>query len=224
MRRTKSGKKTSVHWPTNRPQLQTTYNFHTTVNLRSIYDQYNEDGLKKGVVDAKGVPSGGWSFNKSPIQVFADFFGTSVPPEAGAEVKEQKESTKGEDVEHNLYCSLEELYTGCTKVVKLSKKVLNDDQSSNRTEAKLLSINVGPGWKNGTKITFKNEGDEIADKTPGDVTYILREKPHPLFHREGKNLVRKVNLSLRQALTGANLDITTLDGRVLPVAVTDIVK
>ena len=34
-------------------------------------------------------------------------------------------------------------------------------------EEKLLKINIKPGYKNGTKITFPNEGDEEVGITPG---------------------------------------------------------
>jgi DnaJ-class molecular chaperone len=32
---------------------------------------------------------------------------------------------------------------------------------------KLLTINVAPGWKAGTKIVFENEGDQGSNKISG---------------------------------------------------------
>ena len=31
---------------------------------------------------------------------------------------------------------------------------------------KILTINVKPGWKEGTRITFPNEGDQVRKRTP----------------------------------------------------------
>jgi DnaJ-class molecular chaperone len=37
------------------------------------------------------------------------------------------------------------------------------------------------GWKNGTKITYPNEGDELPGVIPADVVFILNTKPHPRY-------------------------------------------
>lgn len=47
-------------------------------------------------------------------------------------------------------------------------------------QEKILEINVKPGWKSGTKITFEKEGDEMDPSVePADLVFILEEKPHP---------------------------------------------
>lgn len=79
------------------------------------------------------------------------------------------------------------------------------------------------GWKKGTAITFEKEGDEAPGVIPADIVFVIGEKEHDRFEREGNNLVYKARLSLADALAGAKLDIRTLDGRVLPVAVTEVV-
>lgn len=66
------------------------------------------------------------------------------------------------------------------------------------TEDKILTIEIKRGWKEGTKITFPREGDESPNTIPADIVFIIKDKPHPHFRREGSNIVYPVRVSLRQ--------------------------
>ena len=46
--------------------------------------------------------------------------------------------------------------------MKISRRVIADDGTAKKEE-KVLTINVKPGWKSGTKITFQREGDQVTD-------------------------------------------------------------
>lgn len=87
------------------------------------------------------------------------------------------------------------------------------DTSGNcRQEEKVLTLTIKPGWKSGTKVTFSREGDQVPGKIPADIAFIIRDKPHPTFTREGSNIVYKKKISLREALCGTVLTIPTLAG------------
>ena len=43
--------------------------------------------------------------------------------------------------------------------MKISRRVVAGDGTAKKEE-KVLTINVKPGWKSGTKITFQREGDQ----------------------------------------------------------------
>lgn len=73
-------------------------------------------------------------------------------------------------------------------------------------------------------ITFEKEGDEAPGVIPADIVFVIGEKEHDRFEREGNNLVFKARLSLADALCGSKLEIHTLDGRTLPVPVTEVVS
>lgn len=88
----------------------------------------------------------------------------------------------------------------------------------------MLKISIKPGWKKGTKITFPEKGDEEPGVTPADLIFVIEEKPHPVFRRDGNNLVVKQKISLLDALTGKTINLTTLDGRNLTIPITDVVK
>lgn len=67
-------------------------------------------------------------------------------------------------IEHSLPCSLEELYKGSTRKMKISRTVHNAAGRPERT-TEILSIDVKPGWKKGTKITFQEKGMvQVLDK------------------------------------------------------------
>lgn len=107
---------------------------------------------------------------------------------------------KGQDpaLEHDLYVTLEDIAKGCTKKMKISRKVLNPDGRTTKREDKVLSINVKPGWKAGTKITFQKEGDQNPNSIPADISFIIRDKPHPIFKREGSDIRYTAKVSLKE--------------------------
>lgn len=58
----------------------------------------------------------------------------------------------------------------------------------------------------------KISGDVYPGREPADMIFILAEKHHPYFKREGNDLVYTSTINLRQALNGIKLNIQTLDG------------
>jgi DnaJ-class molecular chaperone len=95
--------------------------------------------------------------------------------------------------------------------MKISRNVLSANGQTSK-EDKVVSVDVRPGWKAGTKVTFAKEGDQIPGKIPSDIVFVINEKPHPKFSREGNNLRHKVNISLQTALCGGEVDIPRIDG------------
>merc|ERR1712113_946740 len=63
-------------------------------------------------------------------------------------------------------------------------------------------------------------GDEDIGITPGDIVFVIKEKKHDIFTREGNNLIKTVNLTLKQALIGVNVNVVTLDKRRLKIPIT----
>lgn len=57
-----------------------------------------------------------------------------------------------------------------------------------------------------------------------DVIFIIKDKPHNRFRREGANLIFKTSVLLAKALTGCTVDVHTLDERVLHVPINDIIR
>lgn len=85
----------------------------------------------------------------------------------------------------------------------------------------VLEINVPPGWKSGTKVRFPRAGNEQPTGESQDLVFVVEEKTHPRFTRDGNDLIVTQKLSLVEALTGegGRKTIEHLDGRKLQVSV-----
>ncbi|KAI0072530.1 DnaJ-domain-containing protein [Panus rudis PR-1116 ss-1] len=124
------------------------------------------------------------------------------------------EPSQPTEITRPLKVSLEDLYNGSTKRLKVGRKLL-----SGGTEEKVLEIQVLPGWKSGTKIRFPRAGNEMPNGESQDLVFVVEEKPHDRFVREGNDLVVHEKLPLVEALAGngGKRAIETLDGRRIQV-------
>jgi DnaJ homolog subfamily B member 4 len=120
-------------------------------------------------------------------------------------------------VDKDLPVSLEDLYKGVDKKMKIKRKVFDPATSQRTQEEKILEIRIEPGMKAGSKFKFVNMGDQTEEGGTQDLHFIIREKPHPTLKREDNDIVCKLDLDLKEALTGWSRTVTTLDGRQLPV-------
>lgn len=130
------------------------------------------------------------------IPGFAGFGGNGMGQHPGVH-RHPTKKTQDPPIEHDLMVSLEEIATGATKKMKISRRVLNPDQRSTRMEDKVLVIDIKPGWKQGTRITFSREGDQSPTNIPADIVFIIKDKPHPLFQRDGSSLIYTAKISLK---------------------------
>lgn len=135
-----------------------------------------------------------------------------------------REKKKDPPVVHELKVSLEEVFSGCTKKMKISRKRLNPDGCTMRTEDKILTVDIKRGWKEGTKITFPKEGDETPTNIPADIVFVVKDKVHTVFRRDGSDIIYPARISLREALCGCSISAPTLDGRTVTVTSRDVIK
>eukprot|EP00878_Enallax_costatus_P006617 GHUV01006935.1.p1 GENE.GHUV01006935.1~~GHUV01006935.1.p1 ORF type:complete len:225 (+),score=43.10 GHUV01006935.1:32-676(+) len=128
---------------------------------------------------------------------------------------------KDKPITKQLACTLEELYNGSVRKMKITRTLFDAQGRASKTEEEILEVNVKPGWKKGTKVTFPNKGDERPGRVPADMVFIIEEKPHPRFQREGDNLVIHKRVSLAEALCGIEFQVQTLDNRILNISTKD---
>jgi len=126
-------------------------------------------------------------------------------------------------IEKEIPVSLEEIAKGAEKKMKISRKVHHEDGRVT-TEDKVLKITVKPGWKSGTKVTFSQEGDKFPGRTPADIAFIIRDKPHPVFSRDGTNLKYTYKIPLREALCGSVVQVPTLEGKKVGINCNEVIK
>lgn len=186
--------------------------------------------------------AGGFSFT-NPEDIFQEFFrsqaggggmggqedifsqfaggGGGGRPGRGARNRSSFSDSRGRDatpevttVERPLPLTLEELYNGVNKKMKIKRKQF--DETGNRVSTdQILDVPIKPGLKKGSKIKFTGVGDQSMEGGRQDLHFIVEERDHPLFKREDNDLYHTVTLDLKEALTGWKRTVVTIDGRQL---------
>ncbi|KAB2620400.1 hypothetical protein D8674_039343 [Pyrus ussuriensis x Pyrus communis] len=130
---------------------------------------------------------------------------------------------KPRPIEKKLAFTLEELCHGCVKKIKITRDVINNTGIIVQEE-ETLKINVQPGWRKGTKITFEAKGDEKPGYLPADILFLIDEKRHHLFKRSGRDdLEIAVEIPLADALGGCSFPVPLLGGDKMTLSFDDII-
>ncbi|XP_050214232.1 uncharacterized protein LOC126665450 [Mercurialis annua] len=170
-----------------------------------------------------GMGGGGSGMRGGPTRSsFGGMFGDNIFTSFGDGRPMSAGPRKALPIENMLSCSLEDLYKGTTKKMKISREIADASGKTMPVE-EILTIVIKPGWKKGTKITFPEKGNEQPNVVPADLVFIIDEKPHSTFTRDGNDLVVTKRISLVEALTGYTVQLTTLDGRSLTIPINNVI-
>ena len=128
-------------------------------------------------------------------------------------------SKKDDPIHFDVFVTLEELYNGTQKKMKISRK--NNTKRNAKTETEYMTIDVLSGWKDGTKITFEEKGDINPNSKPADIIFIIKQKCHDKFIRDGNDLIYTLDISLDEALNGFEKNMKNLDGENITIKLTE---
>ena len=173
-----------------------------------IFAQFFKGGDPFGGMGGGGGMPGGFSMGGGMPSGFGSRGQTHQPSQS---------APPSELITKPLPVSLEDIYHGATKKLKISRKLL-DSSGAQVPADHVVVVNIKPGYKPGTKIKFAGAGDEKRDGSSQDIEFVLEDKPHALYKRELDNIRHYVELPLVEALTGYERTVETIDGKRLKIA------
>jgi DnaJ-class molecular chaperone len=127
--------------------------------------------------------------------LFSDFFGFG---------KDQRGSIKlkGADVSYQVR-------------VPFLEAVLGTKQRLQLADGKTLEVQLPPGTDTGQTLRLKGQGLPGRGGAPaGDAFIEVTVEPHPIFSRDGNDILVELPITLYEAVLGANINVPTIDGKV----------
>ncbi len=80
---------------------------------------------------------------------------------------------------------------------------------------KKITVNIPAGIDDGQAISLRGQGNAGRNGgSAGDLIVNIRVRPHPVFVREGSDVLMEQEVTFNQAALGAELEIPTIDGKV----------
>ena len=227
------------------------YEVLSNQQLRTIYEEYGDVGLRMGIAGPDGVHRGGYQYQGNCYEIFDAFFlesnpffdlctdmtdvtGTNLEIEGsyfGTAYRGLKEPApeRAKDIDVTVDVTLEEMYNGVRKQVCYEKQVLGLDGRTVKTEKASVDIYLKPGMDCDHKMTKRGEGHQQAKQPNTDLKICFKHVPSQkgsnasLFERKNGNcLIYRHKLSLNDALQCRPIKMTTLDGRTLLISVDQI--
>lgn len=130
-----------------------------------------------------------------------------------------------EDLRYKLPVSLEELYTGKTKKLLVSRERLDKSGRKVVPEKRKIEVPVLPGMKHGQEIRFNKEGNEKYGYRSGDIIITLAVNSHSNFERVDNALCCVKHISLYESYAAAkgliNIVVQHIDGTYMILKVDD---
>ncbi len=95
------------------------------------------------------------------------------------------------------------------------RRACGDCRGQGRVETvQSLSVRIPAGVDTGIRLRLSGEGEAgYEGGPPGDLFVVLGVKDHPLFQRDGSDLLCEVPLSISQASLGCDIEVPTLEGK-----------
>ena len=152
-----------------------------------------------------GQPGGGFGgyTSEDPSDIFgsgfSDFFEQFFG--GGTSGFRRPRSQKGQNYEGEMLITLQEAYTGTSRLITL--------------ENQQLRITTKPGVADGQVLKIKGKGGAASGGgTPGDLFLSVKIEPHPAFERKGNDLYTTLKLDMFTAILGGDAQVNTLNGQI----------
>lgn len=82
-------------------------------------------------------------------------------------------------------------------------------------EGRTLDVRIPAGVRDGHMLRLKGQGmPGLGDGPPGDALVEIAVAPHPLFRREGDDIIVELPVTIQEAVLGTTLEVPTIKGKV----------
>lgn len=195
---------------------------------RAEYDQLRKYGSSAG---GEFKPPPGWrsgadfsggGFTSAEATDFSDFFesifGHRGAGTTGADGGARRGGTtfaiRGEDVHYRVPVTLEEAYSGATRVISLQTHRY-DGKGRAVPETKTLNVKIPKGVTQGRNIRLRGQGGAGFGGAPnGDLYMEVDLEPHARFTVDGGDVTLVLPVTPWEAALGASVKVPTLGGAV----------
>ena len=209
---------------------------------KGIYDNYGREALYNGITDSDGNFFGGFKYTGNAQEIFEKYMKETNPFSLLNEYEDRRDQLNSifgsafgglnhpkEDPLPNILislpCTLEELYNGCIKTITYTKNTLNYDTRTTSLKETNMKVEILPGYGKDTKLTYKLKGNEAPGRRNSDLIVEIKEIVHQTFKRVNKNdLLYMHKISLKDALNSCPVIFNHLDGRMLNIAMDEIIS
>lgn len=193
-------------------EIASAYDILSDKEKRARYDRGEIDAAGNEVPperpfyrDQAGAPGGGkYHANINPEDledIFAHAFGGGSPFGSGA-TRGRGFSARGGDAQYTLPVSFIEAANGTTRRITLP-------------DGRTLDVRIPVGARDGQILRLKGQGmPGLGGGPQGDALIEIAVTPHPLFHREGDDIIIELPVTLQEAVLGASLEVPTIKGKV----------
>jgi len=147
-----------------------------------------------------------------PNEIFKKFFGHNSPFEKPEVFQEPQREVQQVEIK----VPISEIYHGSHKKFKIKSPRFHNMNSSYEEE-KILEFDIKPGWKDGTKITFNEAGEQDHPSSkPKDLQFIIKTlNSENLKRLNDDDLEITHTLPLKDALCGGVINIDHISGKTL---------
>jgi DnaJ-class molecular chaperone len=165
----------------------------------------SEEELRDLFGNLGGGAAGGAGGFSDFFRTFFDFGGADAGPATGRGRRTAPTYRQaGADVEHEVEITLDEAFTGATRILQLS----SPDGGARR-----LEITLPAGVGDGKRIRYAGQGGPGAGGGPaGDLIVRVKVRPHERFTRDGDDLSLKLTAPLTTMVLGGEIEAPTLAG------------
>jgi DnaJ-class molecular chaperone len=78
-----------------------------------------------------------------------------------------------------------------------------------------LDVTIPPGVSDGQVLRLRGKGNPgMGEGEPGDALIEVGVRPHPVFKREGDDIIVEVPIAFDEAVLGGKIEVPTIGGRV----------